>query len=71
MATVTVLKFPTAEGAEDTLSIFQDLKRQHLIKLRDAAIVSHRVGAHGSFALPYCTLTSKVRAASGMLSRLK
>jgi uncharacterized membrane protein len=40
MATVTVLKFPTVEGAEETLKQIWDLKRQHLIKLQDAAIVS-------------------------------
>ena len=40
MATVTVLKFPTAEGANDALSRVQDLQKQLLIKLHDAAIVS-------------------------------
>lgn len=40
MATVTVLKFSTAEGAEETLSRVQDLQKQHLIKVLDAAIVS-------------------------------
>ena len=40
MATVTVLKFPAAEGAIDALSRVQDLQKQHLIKLHDAAIVS-------------------------------
>ena len=40
MATVTVLKFPTADGAKDTLGQVQELQKQHLIKLHDAAIVS-------------------------------
>ncbi len=40
MATVTVLKFPTAEGANDALCRVQDLQKQLLIKLHDAAIVS-------------------------------
>ena len=40
MATVTVLKFPTAEGANDALSLVQNLQKQHLIKLHDAAIVT-------------------------------
>jgi uncharacterized membrane protein len=40
MATVTVLKFPTAEGANDALGLVQDLQKQHLLKLHDAAIVS-------------------------------
>jgi len=44
MATVTVLKFPTAEGANNALNRVQDLQKQHLIKLHDAAIVSWPVG---------------------------
>jgi uncharacterized membrane protein len=40
MATVTVLKFPTAEGAGSVLEQIQDLQTRHLIKLHDAAIVS-------------------------------
>ena len=40
MATVTVLKFETAEGADEALTIVQRLHRNHLIKLTDAAIVS-------------------------------
>ncbi|HMF13265.1 MAG TPA: DUF1269 domain-containing protein [Gemmataceae bacterium] len=44
MATVTVLKFPTPEGANETLNRVQDLQKQHLIKLHDAAIVSWPVG---------------------------
>ena len=45
MATMTVWKFPTAEGAaiaEDTL---QDLQRRELIQINDAAIVSYPEGA--------------------------
>jgi uncharacterized membrane protein len=30
MATVTVLKFPTAEGAEEALAIVQRLQKDHL-----------------------------------------
>jgi uncharacterized membrane protein len=40
MATVSVLKFPTAEGANEALSLVQNLQKQHLIKLHDAAIVT-------------------------------
>lgn len=40
MATVTVLKFSTADGAEDVLKRVADLQKQHLIQLHDAAIVS-------------------------------
>jgi uncharacterized membrane protein len=39
MATVTVLKFPTPEGANETLGRVVELQKQHLIKLHDAAIV--------------------------------
>jgi uncharacterized membrane protein len=40
LATITVLKFPTALGASGALSQVQELQKQHLIKLHDAAIVS-------------------------------
>jgi uncharacterized membrane protein len=40
MATVTVLKFPTPEGATNVLRQIQELQQQHLIKVHDAAIVS-------------------------------
>jgi uncharacterized membrane protein len=44
MATVTVLKFPTPDGANNALSRVQDLQKQHMIKLHDAAIVSWPAG---------------------------
>jgi uncharacterized membrane protein len=44
MVTVTVLKFPTPEGANDVLQRIRDLQKQHLINLHDAAIVSWPVG---------------------------
>jgi uncharacterized membrane protein len=44
VATVTVLEFPTAEGAAETLARVQGLQKQHLIKIHDAAIVSWPVG---------------------------
>lgn len=40
MATVTVLKSPTAEGAAEAFTRLEGLQRHHLIKLHDAAIVS-------------------------------
>jgi uncharacterized membrane protein len=40
MATVTAVKFPTAEGAETALGRLQDLEKTHSIKLHDAAILS-------------------------------
>jgi uncharacterized membrane protein len=39
MATVTVLKFASADGAKNALQRVVDLQKQHLIKLHDAAIV--------------------------------
>jgi uncharacterized membrane protein len=44
MATVTVLEFDTAEKASEVLERIQDLQKQHLIKVLDAAIVSWPVG---------------------------
>ena len=44
MATVTVLKFSTAEGAADVLTRVHDLQKQHLITVHDAAIVSWPAG---------------------------
>src|SRR5436190_17861794 len=40
MATVTVLRFTTATGADDALDQIKGLQKQHLITLHDAAIVS-------------------------------
>ncbi len=40
MATLSVLKFPAADGADRTLHLVQDLSKQQLLKLQDAAIVS-------------------------------
>ena len=40
MATLTVLKFDTAEGAENELEVIEDLSKQQMIKLHDAAIVT-------------------------------
>lgn len=40
MATLTVFKFPTPEGAEQILSKLQDLQKQQLITILDAAIVT-------------------------------
>jgi uncharacterized membrane protein len=40
MASVTVLKFESAEGADAAIQKIQELQKQHLIAVRDAAIVS-------------------------------
>ena len=45
MTTLTVLKFPTAEGAETMLSTLQDLQKQQLIQIEDGAIVTWPAGA--------------------------
>jgi uncharacterized membrane protein len=47
MATVTVLKFHTVEGAEQVLGRIPALQKDHLIKLQDAAIVSWPLGKKG------------------------
>ena len=65
MATVTVLKFPTVEGADNALSQVQDLQKQHLIKLHDAAIVSWPVGKKSPRTRQLVDLVS-VGALSGM-----
>jgi uncharacterized membrane protein len=40
MATVTVLKFSTPDGAQEALALIQSLNKQQLIDVHDAAIVS-------------------------------
>ena len=40
MTTLTVWKFNTAEGAEETLTKLLPLQKEHLIKIKDAATVS-------------------------------
>ena len=45
MATLTVWKFPTAEGAAAAEETLKDLQRQELIQIHDAAIVSYPEGA--------------------------
>ncbi len=45
MATLSVLKFPTPEGAQQTESTLLDLQKQHLIEVQDAAIVTWPPGA--------------------------
>ena len=44
MATLTVLKFPTASGADDMLGTIQSLQKQQLITVQDAAIVTWPMG---------------------------
>ena len=44
MATLTVLKFPTATGAEEMLGTLEGLQKQQLITIQDAAIVTWPAG---------------------------
>ena len=39
MASLTVWKFPTAQGAETALTKLAELQKQHLIEIADAAII--------------------------------
>ena len=45
MATLTVWKFETAEGAQQALSIAEDLQKQQVVNVLDGAIVSWPAGA--------------------------
>src|SRR3954470_6859404 len=45
MATMTVWKFPTADGAAVAEATLKDLQRQELIQIQDAAIVTYPAGA--------------------------
>lgn len=47
MATMTVLKFHTPDGAANALGVIQDLQQQQLIKVHDACIVSWPAGSKG------------------------
>jgi uncharacterized membrane protein len=47
MATLTAVKFETADGADQMLGLLQDLQRQQLIQIHDAAVVSWPQGKKG------------------------
>ena len=47
MVTLTVLKFPTAEGADQMRATLKRLQQEHLITIQDAAIVTWPVGKKG------------------------
>lgn len=40
MATLTVWRFGTADGAENALAKLQGLQKEHLVGITDAALVS-------------------------------
>jgi len=44
MATLTVWKFSTPEGAEEVLTKLTQLQKERLIEIKDAATVSWAVG---------------------------
>ena len=58
MATLGVLKFPTAEGAQTMLSTLAELQKQQLIQIQDGAIVTWPAGA----SKPKTTQLSQVAA---------
>src|SRR6266516_2714374 len=58
MATLVVLKFPTAEGAQTMLSTLAELQKQQLIQIQDGAIVTWPTGA----SKPKTTQLSQVAA---------
>jgi uncharacterized membrane protein len=45
VATLTVWRFPTAEGAEGAEYTLDQLQKQELIQIHDAAVVSYPLGA--------------------------
>jgi uncharacterized membrane protein len=45
MTTLSVLKFHTADGAQKVENVLLELKKQHLIEVQDAAIVTWPQGA--------------------------
>ena len=65
MATVTVLRFNTAAGAEDALGQVHELQKRHLITLHDAAIVSWPEGQQAPRTRQLVDLVSS-HALSGM-----
>jgi len=65
MATMTVLRFQTADGAANALGIIQGLQQQQLIKIHDACIVSWPAGSKSPKTKQLVNLVG-VGAASGM-----
>jgi uncharacterized membrane protein len=64
MATLSVWKFPTAGGADEAESTLEQLQKEELIKLHDAAIVSWPQGRKGPKTRQVNSLTG-VGALSG------
>ncbi len=45
MATLTAVKFSTPEGADQALNLLENLQKQNLIQVQDAAVVSWPTGS--------------------------
>lgn len=70
MASLTVWKFNTPEGAVNILTKLQELQKQHLIEIEDAAIVTWETGKKKpktQQAIPLVTLGTLDGAFWGML----
>lgn len=59
MATLTVWKFETAEGAQDALNKLGDLAKQQLIQIQDAAVVAWPAGAKKPKTKNYGSMTGQ------------
>ncbi len=59
MATLTVWKFDTSEGAQNALDKLQGLAKQQLIQIQDAAVVSWPAGKKSPKTQNYGDMTGK------------
>ena len=65
MGAITVLRFPTAEGAEEAMERIRERQRQHPVELHDAALVSWAAGARSPGTRPITDLRT-TQAAGGV-----
>jgi uncharacterized membrane protein len=72
MATITVLKFSSPDGAANALRVLQDLEKERLIRLIDAAMVSWPIGKKSPATKQLVTplLAMTLRAAFGGLGTI-
>ena len=59
MATLTVWKFESAEGAQDALNKLTELSKQQLIQIQDAAVVAWEAGAKKPKTKNYGSMTGQ------------
>jgi uncharacterized membrane protein len=59
MASLTVWKFSTAEGAQDALNKLTELSKQQLIQIQDAAVVSWPAGKKNPKTKNYGSMTGQ------------